>query len=156
MRHIAACRCPAANIGMRPIAVVHGPIRNDCNVQKAEVQGGWQKAAQQRSRSDANPSSIRLMVRPSSCAAVSRGRRLEIPVLAAGRSISDRSMQSGSVPGSPASVLQGNQGRPLGLLTPSLAHPRALSSGNEEFSWLCFNPVYEGLKFTVCQQSNDS
>jgi len=50
---------------------------------------------------------------------------------------------------------KGHQGRPLGLLTPCLAHPRALSGRNEEFSWFCFNPVYEGLKFTVRQQSLD-
>ena len=41
-------RFARSNGGSRPIAVLHGPIRNDCNVQKAEVQCGGQKAAQQR------------------------------------------------------------------------------------------------------------
>jgi hypothetical protein len=45
-------KAPVRTLGskarIRPIAVVHGRIRYDCNVQKAEVQGGWQKSAQQR------------------------------------------------------------------------------------------------------------
>jgi hypothetical protein len=35
VRRIAVCRYQPANTGMRPIAVVHGPIRNDFNVQES-------------------------------------------------------------------------------------------------------------------------
>ena len=44
----AGIQASSSKIRIRPIAVVHGHIRYDCNVQKAEVQGGCQKAAQQR------------------------------------------------------------------------------------------------------------
>lgn len=60
----AALQLSAARTDCRPIAAVHGSFLHDCKGKKAEVHGGWQQAAPQRS----TRASLHCGVQPGSAA----------------------------------------------------------------------------------------